>query len=77
MLHETGPKQTKLEREDRARNRPHRKQNGGALRPPLAEIKIHRLLRPQIHPLSDGHEQRHSDPQRGKDDVEGQRHGHL
>src|SRR5579862_3738597 len=40
-------------------------------------MEIHRLFGAQMHALRDGHEQRHPYPQRSKDDVEGQRHGHL
>jgi hypothetical protein len=69
-LHEGGPEEAQLEREDGARDRAHREENGGALRPALGEIEVDGVARLLPASLGDDHQGRHADADDGEDDVE-------
>ncbi len=75
--HEPGPKQPKLEADDRARHRAHREQHSEHLRPPPGQRAPNRVAGAQVHALGDEDHQRQTDAENRKEQVEAQRGAHL
>jgi len=71
------PEQSEFERQDGAGDRTYRKHDRGTGGPAPREQHINVVAGAAIEPPGHHHQQRHRDPDAGKDDVEGERHRHL